>query len=104
MSRDKGARGEREIVSFARKFGISAVRTAPLQAAGAEYGDVLFDDYRYLHIEVKRDERMSVDAMARQAKGDAGLRRPVVLWRRNKGDWYANVPLEHYLQLLKGSG
>lgn len=53
-SRDKGKRGEREVVNLLKKAGHQAQRTAPLQAhSGNESGaDVLLDDkYR---IEVKR--------------------------------------------------
>lgn len=53
-SRDKGKRGEREVVNLLKKAGHSAQRTAPLQAhSGDDSGaDVLLDD-KY-KIEVKR--------------------------------------------------
>jgi Holliday junction resolvase len=106
MSRDKGAQGERDVVKEAAKHEIRAIRTAQLQAnrqSGAP--DVLLFDFPDLHIEVKRDERMSVDAMVRQAATDAtdagrgGV--PMVFWRRNKGEWRADVPLPWLLNVLK---
>lgn len=102
MSRDKGARGEREVVNLACDTGLRAIRTAQLQtnrATGA--ADILLMDFPGLHVEVKRDERMSVDAMVRQAVRDAtGGQWPVVVWRRNKGKWRADVPLEYLFELL----
>jgi hypothetical protein len=51
---------------------------------------------------VKRDERMSVDAMVRQAEADAPEgHTPVVAWRRNNRPWSAVVPLPFLLELLK---
>jgi hypothetical protein len=58
-----------------------------------------FPDY---HVEVKRDERMSVDAMLRQAQRDCGKRIPVLAWRRNRGKWMVAMPLEHFLNLIGG--
>lgn len=106
MSRDKGKRGELEVVAHAVDAGLSARRTAPLQAAGhlapsLAYGDVLIAEFPHLHIEVKRDERMSVDAMVRQAEADAPEgSTPIVAYRRNNGSWRAVVPLSAWLELL----
>lgn len=106
MSRDKGKRGELEVVALANGSGLSARRTAPLQAAGQldpalNVGDVLIIQFPLLHIEVKRDERMSVDAMCRQAEAEAPEgHKPVVAYRRNNRPWSAVVPLSHYLELL----
>lgn len=102
LSREKGARGEREVVSIARDCGLRAERQANLQASGqGDHSDVALLDIPIIHLEVKRDERMSVDAMLRQAERDAGLRVPVVIWRRNKGRWRADVPLQEYFELLR---
>jgi Holliday junction resolvase len=104
MSRDKGKRGEREVVNLIIDAGLSARRTAPLQSARTNHAaDVQIDEFpQLLHIEVKRDERMSVDAMCRQAEGDAPEgHTPVVAWRRNNGPWRVVLPLSHWLYLLK---
>lgn len=103
MSRDKGARGERDVVNTARRHGLRADRTAQLQAnAVREVGepDVKLHDFPGLHVEVKHDERMSVDAMVRQATEDAGAKSPIVVWRRNRKPWRADVPLDLLLDLL----
>lgn len=106
MSREKGARGEREVVALARTAGLEADRTAPLQAGrvpGAP--DVLIRAWPELHVEVKRDERMSVDAMVRQSVAEAAQfpgeqRVPLVAWRRNGGLWRLDAPLDWGLGVL----
>lgn len=102
MSRDKGKRGEREVVNLAKAAGLEAIRTAPLQTARANgAADVQLSDFPHLHVEVKRDERMSVDAMIRQAEGDMSEgHTPVVAWRRNNRPWYVAVPLPVLMELL----
>lgn len=106
MSRDKGKRGELEVVFRVVGSGLSARRTAPLQAAGKldpalKVGDIQIAQFPTLHIEVKRDERKSVDAMVRQAEADAPEgHTPVVVYRRNNRPWSAVVPLSYLLDLL----
>jgi Holliday junction resolvase len=110
LSRDKGAAGEREFASVAREAGLAAERTAQLQAGERAEGspDVSIYDCPDLHVEVKRDERMSVDRMVRQSVEDAakyrgGARVPLVAWRRNgsgRKGWRIDSPAAHYLGLL----
>lgn len=103
MSREKGAQGERDVVNIAKGHGLRAERTAALQSnQNTDFADVTLTDHPHLHIEVKRDERLSVDAMVRQAKADAApnKRIPVVVYRRNKGDWCAVIPLDWFFNLL----
>lgn len=111
MSRDKGAEGEREFVRVARSHELDAVRTAQLQAGrvpGAP--DVTIRLWPELHVEVKRDERMSVDAMVRQAQAEAAAypgeaRVPVVAWRRNgtgPNGWRIDAPASWLLPILAG--
>lgn len=103
MSRTKGAQGERDVVKVAKAHGLRAERTAALQSNQAtNFADVTLPDFPHIHIEVKRDERLSVDAMVRQAREDAAptKRIPVVVYRRNKGEWCAVVPLGWFFNLL----
>jgi hypothetical protein len=102
-SRDKGVRGEREVVHVAAEYGLLAERTASLQAGLSGHADVALLSYPEYHVEVKRDERMSVDAMLRQAINDCGTKHPVVAWRRNGGQWYAAMPLGLAFHLIRGT-
>ena len=105
MSRDKGARGEREVVKLFKAAGFTARRTAQLQTFRANgAADVAVEELPLVHAEVKRDERLSVDAMCRQAETDAPANRvPVVLWRRNGGRWRVVVPVDYWLHLEQAS-
>jgi Holliday junction resolvase len=102
MSRDKGKRGELEVVHVFRGAGIPADRTAALQAGGVEGEADVRVGVPGLHVEVKRDEHKSVDAMVRQAEADAPEGAvPVVTYRRNGQPWRAVVPLPWLVSLLK---
>lgn len=102
LSRTKGAAGEREVVRLFKDAGFTAQRTAPLQAAqGATDADVLVSEVPGLHIEVKRDEKKSVDSMLNQTQAEAGDKLPLLAYRRNgTRQWNAVVPLDHYAKLL----
>lgn len=104
-SREKGKRGEREVVALAREHDLEADRTAALQAGGVPgAADVRLRAFPGLHVEVKRDERLSVDRMVRQAEEDAPAAAvPVVAYRRNGEPWRAVVPLEYLARLWAGT-
>lgn len=102
----KGKRGENEFARLLREERLTTRRTAPLQSARTnDAADVQIDEFPHLHVEVKRDERMSVDAMCRQAEEDAAPvgHTPVVAWRRNNGPWRVVLPLSYWLELLEES-
>ena len=104
-SRDKGATGEREFARLAYSHGVEAVRTAGLQAGRFAcfrvVGDVTLSDHPQFHLEVKRDERMSVDAMVRQAERDCPEGSvPVVAYRRNRQPWRVVLPADYWLENL----
>jgi len=103
LSRNKGAEGEREVVRLATGFAVRAERTAQLQANpnGSEKSDVRFLDYPHLHIEVKRDNTKSVDAMVRQAMKDKHpTEEAVVIWRRDRAAWRVDISPELFFDLL----
>ena len=59
--------------------------------------------YRSVSIfsEVKRQERVQLPAWLAQAKAEAPSGTiPVVSWRRNRGEWYAVLPLRDLLRLV----
>jgi Holliday junction resolvase len=101
-SRTKGARGELEVVHLAVASGLEAQRTAALQAGRVPgHPDVALMHHPGYHIEVKRDERLSVDAMLRQAEGDAPPGRvPLLAYRRNGQPWRGVLPLATVFELI----
>jgi Holliday junction resolvase len=96
MSRTKGAAGERELAKLIRSYGFECERTG---RNGRTSEDVTHG-LPNTHVECKRDERLSVDAMVRQAERDAapGLV-PVVAFRRSRQPWRVVLPAAEYLRL-----
>jgi hypothetical protein len=86
----KGKAGEREAAHYlAAMFGIPVSRGAQ-HAGGAESPDI--KGVPGLHFEVKRVERLNLaDAMAQAVRDAAGKAVPVVLNRRNRGEWCMTV-------------
>ena len=101
-SRQKGANGERELVNLLKGMEVRAMRTAPLQT-GQKVPDVTLLDWPEAWVEVKRDERLSVDAMIRQAEADAPEgHTPIVAFRRNQRPWSVVLPLPAFVEMIGG--
>lgn len=98
-SRDKGARGERELANKLKEYGYGCRRGQ--QYCGAN-GDADVVGLRGVHIECKRVEKLNLyDAMA-QAKADARDRElPVVMHRKNNCGWLVTMPLERWIELYR---
>lgn len=107
-SRDKGARGEREVEGVFRSHGLDVWRTPNSGALRIKADLGGLDGW---HIEVKRQERFCVPDWLSQAYADAGVdgtpSRPVVAFRRSyrgAGDpashWHAIVPLDVLCELI----
>lgn len=102
MSRHKGAAAEREVVSILRDHGLKAQRTAPLQSA-RDSSDADVIGVEGCHLEIKRQERVQIDAWCAQAERDAGTLTPCVVWRRSRQPWRVALPLEDFLALVKAA-
>lgn len=95
-SRRKGKGGEREVAAILSAAGFECARGSRNGVAGAE--DLAHDCLPGVWFEIKRVERLNVPAAMEQAARDAGpYRSPVVLHRRNRGEWLATVRLEDLL-------
>ena len=97
-SNRKGKVGEREAAAaLTEDLGLEARRG--VQYSGSPDSPDVVHSLPGVHFEVKRTERISVyDAMG-QATEDAGGSVPVVLYRRNRGEWLAIVPLKRLKEL-----
>lgn len=98
-SRQKGARGERELAKVLKSHGFLTRRGQ--QYCGAN-GDADVVGLPNIHIECKRVERLNLyDAMA-QSKSDAkqgGI--PVVMHRKNNCDWLVTLSLDDFMEMYK---
>lgn len=100
-SKQKGARGERELAKVLRAHGFETRRGQ--QYCGAN-GDADVIGLPNIHIECKRVERLNLyDAMA-QAKSDAKQDEiPVVMHRKDKRDWLVTMSLDDFMKIYKES-
>lgn len=96
-SRDKGARGERQWADVLREHGFDARRGQ--QFSGIEGEDVVSN--LPIHWEVKRVERLNVQAAVDQAVRDAAPDKlPAVAHRRNRCEWNVTMRAADFFILL----
>ncbi len=97
-SRDKGARGEVEIVKLLKECGWPARRNF---ASGGQGGSDIVGGPAGTCIEVKWQEHISIWACLAQCEAAAGPSElPVLAFRRNHSGWYAAIPLDALWTLL----
>ncbi len=95
--REKGANGEREVAAILRQAGFDVDRV-PNSGGLRVRGDLTgVDGY---HLEVKRQEVARFPLWLRQANGECDGKVPVVVWRPNRGQWTATLPLDALAELL----
>jgi len=88
-SRNKGANAEREVRDTIRAYGFEADRDGRLAAD-------LRHNIPHVHIEVKRCETWYVPAWWRQTVQDAGFLNPVLVMRRSREPWWAEMTVGYY--------
>lgn len=98
-SRNKGARGERELASKLKEYGYDCRRGQ--QFCGAN-GDADVVGLPSIHIECKRVEKLNLyDAMA-QSKHDAKPDEiPAVFHRKDRCEWLVTLTLEDFMKIYK---
>lgn len=98
-SRQKGARGERELANILKDYGYETRRGQ--QFSGAN-GDADVVGLPGVHIECKRVEKLNVDAAMEQARRDAKEgEMPVVMHRKDRQDWKVTLSLEDFMKLYQ---
>jgi len=96
-SRDKGARGERELAGVLRDYGYESRRGQ--QFSGAN-GDADVVGLPGIHIECKRVERLSIYDAVAQAKHDARDGEvPAVFHRKNDCKWLVTMELDDWMNM-----
>lgn len=100
-SRRKGAVGEREIARYLRDNGYSDARRGQQFKGGADSPDVV--GLKGFHIEVKRVERLDLNAAMEQSIRDSAENEiPVVFHRKNKDYWKATMRLDDFMEVING--
>lgn len=98
--RRKGAAGELEVVEILRGHGWA--RAHRNFDSGSQGGGDIAHGPAGCHLEIKRQERLSVPAALRQAARDAAPGDvPIVVHRPSRSAWMATLPLDELLALLR---
>lgn len=99
LSRRKGAGAELEVTRLLRDAGWPHARRV-FDSGSSGGGDV--QGPPGVVFEVKRTERLKIWEAIEQAEAGATNRElPVVAFRRNRSGWYAALPLDELLALLR---
>ena len=98
-SKRKGSQGERDIAAILREHGYADARRS--QQYCGHNGDPDVVGLPGFHLEVKRVERLNLDAAFEQSVRDAKEGEiPVVVHRRNRKPWMVTIRLEDFLLLI----
>ena len=102
-SREKGAKGERELSNVLKGYGYNCRRGQ--QYCGAN-GDADVVGLPSIHIECKRVERLNLYNAVKQARNDCKWEHeiPAVFHRKNREEWLVTMPLEEWMKLYKAGG
>ena len=98
-SREKGAKGERELAKRLREYGYEARRGQQFSGANGD-PDVL--GLPKIHIECKRVERLNLyDAMAQSKRDARDGEIPVVMHRKNHCDWLVTLSIDDFIEIYR---
>ncbi|MBR3236951.1 MAG: hypothetical protein IKF99_00785 [Oscillospiraceae bacterium] len=98
-SRDKGAKGERELASKLTAYGFPSRRGQ--QFSGAN-GDADVVGLPWIHIECKRVEHLNLQEAYDQSRRDARDDEiPVVMHRKNNCKWLVTMSLEDWIDFYR---
>lgn len=96
-SRQKGAKGERELAKILKEYGYNCRRGQ--QYSGLEGEDVVGLDY--IHIECKRVEKLDLYGAMDQSKRDRKQGQlPAVFHRKNNRKWLVTMELDDWIKIF----
>ena len=98
-SRAKGARGERLWRDVLREEGFTA-RRGQQYAGGTDSPDVLCEELKNLHMEVKFVDKLNLEKACEQAQRDA-KKSWIVAHKRNHGEWKVTMNAATFFALLR---
>lgn len=101
-SKQKGARGERELSKKLQEFGYMTRRSVQYNGK-AEEGQADVIGLPHIHAEVKRVERLNIYDAIDQAKRDTknGAELPTVFHRKNNCEWLVTMPLTSWIEMYR---
>lgn len=98
-SKQKGAKGERELARELRQYGYNCRRGQ--QYSGAN-GDADVIGLPGIHIECKRVERLNIHDAMDQAKRDKRDNEiPAVFHRKNNCEWLVTLTLDDFIKIYR---
>ena len=98
-SKAKGKRGELEAAHVLKKHGYDARRGQ--QFAGIN-GDADVVGLPYIHLEIKRVEKLNIDDALQQSIRDArDTEVPVVMHRKNRTEWKVTMLFDDWIKMYK---
>lgn len=98
-SRTKGKRGELEAAHILKKHGYDTRRGQ--QFAGIN-GDADVVGLPYIHLEIKRVEKLNIDDALQQSIRDArDAEIPVVMHRKNRTEWKITMLFDDWIKMYK---
>lgn len=100
-SKRKGNGGELELLHLLHDRGYPVYRNDQRFVGGVDRPDIcLRMNGQEFHCEVKRTEKLRLyDALSQAIRDSNGKRAPLVLHRRNRGEWLAIMRLDDFLNL-----
>ena len=99
-SRQKGARGERELANILKGYGYEESRRG--QQYCGNNGDADVVGLSGIHIECKRVEKLNLDKAMEQAEHDRKENeKPTVFHRKDRKAWLVTMKLEDWMELFQ---
>lgn len=101
-SKQKGKRGENELVRKLKEYGCNTRRSVQYNGK-ADDGQADLIGLDGIHVEVKRVERLNIYDAIEQAKRDSknSDNLPAVFHRKNNCEWLVTMRLEDWIKLYR---
>lgn len=96
-SRQKGARGERELANLLKEYGYECRRG---QQYSGSNGDADVVGLSGIHIECKRVEKLNIEkAMAQSSRDARDGEMPVVMHRKDRHPWLVTMAMGDFMEM-----
>jgi len=97
-SREKGIRGENEVVALLEEAGYHCER----RGSGYSGDDLRIVEFPNWYAEVRRQETLCIPGWCREIEEKAGTKVPILFFRRSREPWRVCMTLETFLGLMEG--